>query len=606
MSTAPDVGPLAGWRLSSDELRKKAGTLRDICLHVDRRASEARRHASAVADATKRLPSRLWSEDAGTSALWEAVYESQSVQARKYVEFAESLCSEHRRLCSLADTIEDLCIENQKRADELLAQHAAKRAAYAEERVRWEAALSDFEAATASANAATNAKKKPKLQEEAAAAEARVAESETRCTALQAELKKFEDECTAVHEPKLVSECWEAVEKRAAALKEILQAIGKCELSLASAMSFSVICVNAASAASQQESSSQDDPRERIKSPVGRCIGGSPLLLPARPTSVPHTWTASRVPSPLLVSHAASGSCGGGGASAPSSPVPPPPLMLNPTVAYRGRMCVTMRPRRCNRIAVGPPPTDAAPAASCPALAVIKQLAERVVELGGLRVEGIFRVSPRKTDLEAALSDLEQHKLPDSAIVAAAVLKRWLQLKLTDPVIPPAQYEEAILKEKDPVEVLKSVPQPGRAILEYLTGFLATVARPENEEHTRMGAAALATVFAPCLLRTPDDVLMSKADAFVYAQRGCQFVMALIRNAAECSEASEPAPIQASKSFTEGLSPVVSIELSPAAESAESASRDESKENSDANNSGGSSSSSGRADDNTQSHTPQH
>ncbi|XP_038628935.1 unconventional myosin-IXb isoform X7 [Tachyglossus aculeatus] len=155
---------------------------------------------------------------------------------------------------------------------------------------------------------------------------------------------------------------------------------------------------------------------------------------------------------------------------------------------------------------------------------VLEKLLEHV-EMHGLYTEGIYRKSGaanRMRELKQSLqSDPNSVKLENYPIHAiTGVLKLWLR-ELPEPLMTFAQYNDFLKAVELPAKqeqltaiytVLDQLPEANHLSLERLIFHLVKVA--EIEEVNRMSPSALAIVFAPCLLRCPDnsDPLTSMKD----------------------------------------------------------------------------------------------
>ncbi|XP_005409566.1 PREDICTED: unconventional myosin-IXb isoform X3 [Chinchilla lanigera] len=155
---------------------------------------------------------------------------------------------------------------------------------------------------------------------------------------------------------------------------------------------------------------------------------------------------------------------------------------------------------------------------------VLEKLLEHV-ELHGLYTEGLYRKSGtahRTRELRQALqTDPAAVRLEDFPIHAiTGVLKQWLR-ELPEPLMTFAQYGDFLraveLPEKQEqlaaiYAVLEHLPKANHDSLERLVFHLVKVALLEDVN--RMSPGALAIVFAPCLLRCPDnsDPLTSMKD----------------------------------------------------------------------------------------------
>lgn len=155
---------------------------------------------------------------------------------------------------------------------------------------------------------------------------------------------------------------------------------------------------------------------------------------------------------------------------------------------------------------------------------VLEKLLEHV-EMHGLYTEGLYRKSGaanRTRELRQALqTDPAAVKLEDFPIHAiTGVLKQWLR-ELPEPLMTFAQYGDFLraveLPEKQEqlaaiYAVLDHLPEANHTSLERLIFHLVKVALLEDVN--RMSPGALAIIFAPCLLRCPDnsDPLTSMKD----------------------------------------------------------------------------------------------
>nr|XP_039323003.1 LOW QUALITY PROTEIN: unconventional myosin-IXb [Saimiri boliviensis boliviensis] len=155
---------------------------------------------------------------------------------------------------------------------------------------------------------------------------------------------------------------------------------------------------------------------------------------------------------------------------------------------------------------------------------VLEKLLEHV-EMHGLYTEGLYRKSGaanRTRELRQALqTDPAAVKLENFPIHAiTGVLKQWLR-ELPEPLMTFAQYGDFLraveLPEKQEqlaaiYAVLEHLPEANHNSLERLIFHLVKVAL--LEEVNRMSPGALAIIFAPCLLRCPDnsDPLTSMKD----------------------------------------------------------------------------------------------
>ncbi|XP_023619098.1 unconventional myosin-IXb isoform X8 [Myotis lucifugus] len=162
---------------------------------------------------------------------------------------------------------------------------------------------------------------------------------------------------------------------------------------------------------------------------------------------------------------------------------------------------------------------------------VLEKLLEHV-EMHGLYTEGLYRKSGaanRTRELRQALqTDPSTVKLDNFPIHAiTGVLKQWLR-ELPEPLMTFAQYGDFLraveLPEKQEqlaaiYAVLEHLPEANHNSLERLIFHLVKVALLEDVN--RMSPSALAIIFAPCLLRCPDnsDPLTSMKDVLKITTR---------------------------------------------------------------------------------------
>ncbi|OMJ24815.1 Rho GTPase-activating protein 39 [Smittium culicis] len=151
---------------------------------------------------------------------------------------------------------------------------------------------------------------------------------------------------------------------------------------------------------------------------------------------------------------------------------------------------------------------------------ILRVLTEAIVELGGHKTEGLFRV-PGDSDkvyltrlqLEAGFS-LKYTK--DKLNVYASLLKEWLR-ELKTPLIPVSNYLLCTGNPKDlkiAYRVLNKLPVHHHKTCVFLLNFLNFLAKEENSQITKMDASNLALVFSPYFLRNPiQDLKLSLANS---------------------------------------------------------------------------------------------
>ncbi|KAG8454853.1 hypothetical protein GDO86_001176 [Hymenochirus boettgeri] len=147
---------------------------------------------------------------------------------------------------------------------------------------------------------------------------------------------------------------------------------------------------------------------------------------------------------------------------------------------------------------------------------VVMEMLLEYLEIHGLYSEGIYRKSGAANRMRELKESLEKDpsmvKLDNYPIHAiTGILKQWLR-ELPEPLMTFAQYNEFLRAVELPgkqeqlcaiYKVLGQLPQANYNSLERLIFHLVKVA--EVEEVNRMSPNSLAIVFAPCLLRCPDN-----------------------------------------------------------------------------------------------------
>ncbi|XP_039458225.1 unconventional myosin-IXb isoform X2 [Oreochromis aureus] len=138
------------------------------------------------------------------------------------------------------------------------------------------------------------------------------------------------------------------------------------------------------------------------------------------------------------------------------------------------------------------------------------------VELHGLYTEGIYRKSGsacRAKELHQVLQkDPETVCLDNYPIhTITGLIKRWLR-ELPDPLMTFSLYHDflhavELPEEEEKIKAvyqkIEELPPANFSTLERLIFHLVRVAK--EEEHNKMSPSALAIVFAPCILRSPDS-----------------------------------------------------------------------------------------------------
>ncbi|KAK3842836.1 MAG: hypothetical protein J3R72DRAFT_367515 [Linnemannia gamsii] len=138
-------------------------------------------------------------------------------------------------------------------------------------------------------------------------------------------------------------------------------------------------------------------------------------------------------------------------------------------------------------------------------------LKECVIELGGLKTEGIFRISGDLGAVAELRARIELGNYDISGItdphVPCSLLRLWIR-DLPEPVIPYDLYQQCIqgAQDKDAVaKVITSLPLWHKEMIIYLISFLKSFNISTVKEATKMSLSNLAMVFAPTLLQCSSD-----------------------------------------------------------------------------------------------------
>eukprot|EP00727_Mastigamoeba_balamuthi_P005827 m51a1_g1864 hypothetical protein (636) ;mRNA; f:639257-642110 len=522
------------WREASDELERKSASLRDMCRHLERRATDVRRYSMGLLEDSRLLPPSLFPEEKTFNSMWEAMGECHRAQARAFATLSERLGVEHAQLCSIADSFDKTSIELRTRAEAFISEMALSQARVAEDRARMDELVAACEQSAKNA-----AKKKSKGgQGETSRLTAELAEHEALYNSQLDTQRQLEVALCSTHLPQFLREFEEIIQQRSEEIKRVFVAVTSAESTCAAALNDSTGRF-AFSASFMNKAEDLQEVREKIES-----ISAASTLTPRLVSSPPATHSLPDLPPRPT-------------AAAPKERVRERSLTGSLRGLFKGYR--SSKPRRS--LSVMPPELQAAGGpgqqqggqqGQGPQIqpqqmwgtrfAVVKQLIERTVELGGHRTEGVFRISPSLADLDVAMTALDQTgEMPRTAHLAATLLKRWLATRLPEPMIPHAQYIAAIEREEKPLQVYDSIPEPNRSMLLYVVRFLQMMARPENEAVTMMGSTNLATVFAPCLMRAPVQLQAKRSDnAFVYAQKECDFLVQLMADLRAAADEPDP------------------------------------------------------------------
>jgi len=139
-------------------------------------------------------------------------------------------------------------------------------------------------------------------------------------------------------------------------------------------------------------------------------------------------------------------------------------------------------------------------------------LQDIILQLDGPSTEGIFRISANASEIAHLKKQFDSgiYQLTgapsDMKLNASSLLKMWLR-ELPSPLIPVQLYDACIADPDNGSAILPRLPVLHRLVLTRLIHFLQVFVQPEYVACSRMGAANLAVVFAPALLRCPSEDL---------------------------------------------------------------------------------------------------
>ncbi len=146
---------------------------------------------------------------------------------------------------------------------------------------------------------------------------------------------------------------------------------------------------------------------------------------------------------------------------------------------------------------------------------IVQLLCKAVVRLGGFSQVGIFRLAGNVEKVKTAKKNLEKRDYSDimkcgkvtDALVAADLLKQWLRA-MDEPLIEYKAYNFAVdcgnkRDKKLLKDVLLKLSIENRCVLLYLACFFNQLS--QNNEVTKMGAANLAIVIMPNIVKSNND-----------------------------------------------------------------------------------------------------
>jgi hypothetical protein len=139
---------------------------------------------------------------------------------------------------------------------------------------------------------------------------------------------------------------------------------------------------------------------------------------------------------------------------------------------------------------------------------IVTTLCEKMLVLGALETEGVFRVPGDIDEVNALKLVVDKFEVSDNLKdphVPGSLLKLWFR-DLYDPLIPQHYYDECLYNcnnSANAVSVADSLPEQNRLVLMYIVRFLQGFSRGDVVQHTKMDISNLAMVWAPNFLRCP-------------------------------------------------------------------------------------------------------
>ncbi|EIW69920.1 hypothetical protein TREMEDRAFT_38591 [Tremella mesenterica DSM 1558] len=164
---------------------------------------------------------------------------------------------------------------------------------------------------------------------------------------------------------------------------------------------------------------------------------------------------------------------------------------------------------------------------------ILPFLAERIVSLGGMECEGIFRIPGDGDSVSELRSRMDRghYQLQgiDDPHVAASLYKLWLR-ELEEPVVPTNMYNDALSSSRTPSQAIafvSTLPTNHKRVLIFVISFAQVFLRPEVVERTKMNAGNLARVLAPNILRTTSSDLTT---VYTNATFEAKFILHLLEH----------------------------------------------------------------------------
>jgi len=157
-----------------------------------------------------------------------------------------------------------------------------------------------------------------------------------------------------------------------------------------------------------------------------------------------------------------------------------------------------------------------------------------LLELGGLREEGIFRVSPDATHFHAASLQLniEHKEVPaggNDVHVLANLIKLWfreLPTRLLAPI--PVETITNCASGAESLQLLHQFSELHKGVILWLLDLMADVAN--HQQHNKMSEEAISIVMAPNLYTLPEEARDEPLEQLRFGKQVAKFIVNLLRH----------------------------------------------------------------------------
>jgi len=156
-------------------------------------------------------------------------------------------------------------------------------------------------------------------------------------------------------------------------------------------------------------------------------------------------------------------------------------------------------------------------------------LMKLILETGGEKSEGLFRIATDQDTMQTAVVQLEVWVKPTvkDCHVPANLLKQWFR-QLPTPIIPNEMYNQCLISSAHPdicCQLISSLPEINRLTLAALIHFLKRLSDEEVAKWTKMDVSNLAMLMAPNILRCESK---DPATIFANSTREMEFMRTAI------------------------------------------------------------------------------